>query len=108
MKFHSYIVKVNSFAMFTCLFIYAKLCYRKRVLYVCYLKFCFLDSQIKHFSVSFRLSKTYVADQKPQPIISFIPIYRYTKLSYGERGLNHKHKHKLSQVAQSSFQADME
>ena len=39
--------------------------------------FCF-DPQIKHFSVSLRLFKIYIADQKPQTIISFFPIY--TKL----------------------------
>ena len=72
------ILFIKSFIMFTCLFIHAKLCHRKRVLNVFYLRFCFLDSQIKHFSVFLRLFKIYVVDQKPQTIISSFPIY--TKL----------------------------
>ena len=53
----------------------------------------FLDSHIKHFSVSLRLFKMYmyVADQRPT--ISFFPIY--TKLCYRKRGLIDKLKHKL-------------
>ena len=49
------------------------------------LGFIFLDSQIKHSSVSLRLLKIYVADQKPQTIISFLPIY--TKLCYRKKDL---------------------
>ena len=50
------------------------------------LSFGFLDSQIKDFPVSIRLFKRYVADQKPQTIISFFPVY--FKLCYRKRGLN--------------------
>ena len=56
------------------------------------LGFIFLESQIKHFSVSIRQLKIYVADQKPQTIISFFPIC--TKLCCTKRGLNDKLKHR--------------
>ena len=46
------ILCMKSFTMFTCLLIYEKLCNRKRVLNVFYFRFWFLDSQIKHVSVS--------------------------------------------------------
>ena len=51
------------------------------------------DSQNKHFLISLRQFKIYVADRKPQTIISFFPIY--TKLYYRKRGLHDKLKHKL-------------
>ena len=48
---------------------------------------------MKHFPVSLRLFKTYVADQKLKTILLFFPIY--TKLCYRKTGLNDKLKHKL-------------
>ena len=78
--------------MFACIFIYAKLGYRKRMLNVFYFRSCFSDSQIKNYSVSLWLFKI-VADQKPQTIVSFFTIN--TKLCYRKKQLNDKLKHKL-------------
>ena len=50
------------------------------------LGFIFFDSQIKHFSVSLRLFKIYVTDQKAQTLISFFPSI-YSKLFVEEEGL---------------------
>ena len=55
--------------------------------------FFFFYSQSKHFSISLRQCKIYVADPKPQTIISFFPIH--TKMFYRKRGLDDKLKHKL-------------
>ena len=60
------------------------------------LGFVFLDSQIRHFPVSLRLFKIYIADKKSHTIISFIPIY--TKLCYRKTGLNDKLKHKFYKI----------
>ena len=56
--------------------------------------FLFFDYQSKHFPISLRQFKIYVADWKPQTIISFFPVY--TKLYYRKRGLNKNSTHKLS------------
>ena len=95
-KFHetsySYIVhlKVHHLQLF---FIYAKLCYWKKVLNVIYYRFCFLHPQTEHFPFSLRLFKIYIAQQKHHTIISFFLIY--TKLCYRKRGLYSKLTHKL-------------
>ena len=94
MELHSYIVYLK-FHHVQLFFICAKLFYWKRVLNVFDFRFFvfFFYSQCKHFLISLRQFKIYVADQKPQTIISFFPIY--TKLYYRKRGLNGKLKNKL-------------
>ena len=90
MELHNYIVYLKFHHVQLFCFIYAKLCYWKRVLNVFYFRF---DSQRKHFPISLRQFKIYVADRKPQTIFSFFPIY--IELYYRKRGLNDKLRHKF-------------
>ena len=76
-------------------FIYTKPCYGKRVLNILTLGvgFCF-DSEIKHFPVSSKLYKMYVADQTPQTMVLFFPVL-YAKVCYRQRRLIDKLDQKI-------------
>ena len=66
MELYSYIVYLKFYHV-QLFFIYAKLCYWKRVLNVFYFRVVFFYSQSKHFPISLRRIKIYVADQSPRP-----------------------------------------